>query len=282
MVNRPAAYLCHTAFCASTLLAFCLDHPSRTLVLREPKVLSRLGALQRETPSPGSAARESLKRRVFGLLDRSYAGEAVVIKPSNFAYTLLRDVLNQRSGAGEQHRCIMLSSGLRSLVISILKKEQEARERMPEFLAALVRDSDYLDQVDLPPLESLDLLQQSVIFWHCQRHFIQSLRRESGTGRMLPVSMESLLLRPMDTLSAINQFLELRLSEAFLTESVEAGVFRRHSKTGDRYSPEQQRLEADAVARQFDAEIRRTLQWARPILRSLPVEPFSEDEAGYA
>src|SRR5512139_1890979 len=39
---QPAGWIFHTAFCASTLLATCLDHEGRTLVLREPAVLSRL------------------------------------------------------------------------------------------------------------------------------------------------------------------------------------------------------------------------------------------------
>ncbi|MGH8035482.1 MAG: hypothetical protein ACREO9_09665, partial [Lysobacterales bacterium] len=40
--HPPGAMIFHTAFCASTLLASCLDHPSRTLVLREPMVLTHL------------------------------------------------------------------------------------------------------------------------------------------------------------------------------------------------------------------------------------------------
>ena len=282
LAGRPAAYVFHTAFCASTLLALCLDHPGRTLVLREPKVLARLGALQRDTPSAGSVQMERLKQRVFGLLDRSYEGEAVVIKPSNFANSLLQDVLDERSGAGAQHQCLLLSNGLHSLIISILKNETEARERIPVFLQALLRDSDYLKRVDLPPVESLDLLQQSAVFWHCQRHFLQCIKCSSGTRQLLPVSMETFLVRPLDTLVAINEFLQLGLSEALLTEVVVRGAFRHHSKTGAGYGPEQQHLDAQAMAQRHDAEIRRTLKWAAPLLRAMPVEPFSEDEEGFA
>ena len=282
LAGRRAAYVFHTAFCASTLLALCLDHPGRTLVLREPKVLARLGALLRDTPSSGSVQMGLLKQRVFGLLDRSYAGEAVVIKPSNFANSLVQDVLDERSGAGAQHQCLLLSNGLRNLIISILKNEPEARERMPVFLEALLRDSDYLEHAGLPPVESLDLLQQSAVFWHCQRHFFQCIKCPSGTRQLLPVSMETFLVRPLDTLVAINEFLQLGLSEELLIEVVERGEFRRHSKTGAGYGPEQQLLEAQAIAQRHDAEICRTLKWAAPLLRAMPVEPFSDDEEGFA
>ena len=280
--RRPAAYIFHTAFCASTLLALCLDHPGRTLVLREPKVLAHLGALQRDTPSAGSVEMARLKQRVFGLLNRSYGVEAVVIKPSNFANSLLRDVLHEGSTTGDQHQCLMLSNGLRNLLISMLKNESEARERMPVFLQALLRDSDYLERAGLPPLESLDLLQQSAVFWHCQRHFFQCIKSLSGTRQLLPLSMETFLLRPLETLVAINEFLQLGLSAELLIEVVGRGAFRHHSKTSAGYGPEQQRLEAEAIAQRHDAEIRRTLKWAGPLLRAIPVEPFSEDEEGLA
>ncbi len=280
--GAPAAYVFHTAFCASTLLAFCLDHPSRTLVLREPKVLVQLGGLYRDAASVDSEHMSRLGQRVLGLLNRSYAGEAAVVKPSNFANSLLQGVLSQRTAAGEQHRCLMLGSGLRSLIISILKKAPEARERMPGFLAALLRDSDYRTQVDLPPLDALDLLQQSAVFWHCQRHFFQGISNAYPPRRVLPVSMETFLLRPLETLHTINDFLQLGLSEEILSDVVEQGAFRQHSKTRVGYSPEQQRAEADAVARGHEVEIRRTLEWAKPLLRAFPVKPFSDDEEEFA
>jgi len=280
--GRPAAYVFHTAFCASTLLAFCLDQPTRTLVLREPKVLVQLGGLRRDATSVDPAQLRRLLQRVFALLSRSYAGESVVVKPSNFANSLLRDILEQRSAVGEQHHCLILSSGLRSLLISILKNAEEARERMPAFLAALLRDSDYLARVDLPPVESMDLLQQSVVFWHCQRHFVQGINRAFPAGRMLPVSMETFLRRPLETLIVIDDFLQLRLGEDHLIEVVERGAFRQHSKTGASYSLEQQRREGDAVAHRHKDEIHHALEWAKALLRAVPVEPFSADEEVFA
>ncbi len=153
---------------------------------------------------------------------------------------------------------------------------------MPVFLQALLRDSDYLERAGLPPVESLDLLQQSAVFWHCQRHFFQCIQCPSGIRQLLPVSMETFLIRPLDTLLSINEFLQLGMSEALLTEVVQRGAFRQHSKTGAGYGPEQQHLEAQAIAQRHDAEIRRTLKWAAPLLRAMPVEPFSDDEEGFA
>ena len=90
VMDPPAGWIFHTAFCASTLLATCLDHERQTLVLREPAVLSRLAAFERRAGISGDAA---ARRRVLALTERSYGAERVVVKPSNYANALLGSVL---------------------------------------------------------------------------------------------------------------------------------------------------------------------------------------------
>lgn len=271
----PAAYIFHTAFCGSTLLASCLDHPAHTLVLREPMVLTHLGRRVRDTRSGGTSGLHRLVNRVAGLLDRSYPPERVLIKPSNFANSLVSGLLDGAVPGAGSRKCVALSNGLRNLLVSILKKPDEARNLMPIFLRSLLQDSDYARRVDLPPLDSLDLLQQSVVFWHCQRHYFQDVLRVREDRRVLPVSMESFLQEPLQNLVTINGFLGLGLDPDLIAGAVASGAFRRHSKAGTVYGPDQQKREADAVAKRHGAEIERVLAWARPMLRRLPVEPFS-------
>jgi len=271
----PAGYIFHTAFCASTLLASCLDHPARTLVLREPMVLTHLARRVRDSGSGEMRGLHRLTTRVIRLLDRGYPPERVLIKPSNFANSLASGILNGVPPGVGSHKFVVLSNGLRNLLVSILKKPDEARNLMPVFLRSLLRDSDYAQRVDLPPLDSLDLLQQSVVFWHCQRHFFQRVLCALDDVRVLPVSMESFLQQPLQTLVTINGFLGLGLDPELIAGTVTGGAFRRHSKAGTVYGPEQQKREANAVAKRHGAEIERALTWAKPLLRSLPVEPFS-------
>ena len=99
---QPAGWIFHTAFCASTLLATCLDDEGRTLVLREPAVLSRLAAFERRTGAGGNSA---ARRRVLALTERSYPAERVIVKPSNYANALLGSVLGLAHDGEPPRRC---------------------------------------------------------------------------------------------------------------------------------------------------------------------------------
>jgi len=274
---RPAACIFHTAFCASTLLASCLDHPSNTLVLREPLILSRLADWYRKASPEDRNRPDSLQQRVFRLLDRRYAAEAVLVKPSNYANVLIPAYLDQ-SVSATARRCVLLSNGLRSLLISVLKKADEARDRMPGFTAAVLSDTDYQQRVDLPHIDSLDLLQQSVVFWHCQRYHFQVISRVFGPEQVLPVSTDSFMARPRETLVEISHFLQLGLNSDQLTETVQSGAFQQHSKTGDQYGPEQKHAESDEITGRYAAEIQSAMDWARPLLNVLPPQAMNPEE----
>lgn len=276
--SKPAGYIFHSAFCTSTLLSFCLDHQPKTLVLREPMVLSRLASHNRGLASADGALPALLRQRVLGLLERSYAAESVIIKPSNIANALIPGILQTAPGQPAQRRCVLLSCSLYNLLVSILKKTDEARGLLPRFLAALLKDSNYLQRVQLPSLESLDLLQQSAVFWHCQRYLFNTIRAEFGAQQVLPLSMEFFLREPLQALTAINDFLGLGLGVSELETTVTEGAFLQHAKAGTRYAPQQRQEEAEQVARRYGREIESTLAWMQPTLRNIPVEPLDVAE----
>lgn len=272
---RPASWIFHTAFCASTLLAQCLDHEARTLVLREPAVLSRLAASERQQ---GTGANAVIRRRVLALIARSYGGERVIVKPSNYANALLPAVLSEPPARGPAHRCVLLSCSLRELLISLLNKRREAGRLLASFTAALLADSDYSERTGHPPLDSLTLLQQGVLFWHCQRYHFQSCLERAGRHCTLGLTMARWLERPAQTLAELDGFFELGLDEAAIQATVAAGAFRWHAKTGARYGPQQRDAEAVGVAERHAAEIASALQFARPLLAELPVKPLIAGE----
>ncbi len=109
----PAGWVFHTAFCCSTLLAQCLEVGDRTLVLREPVVLSRLAA---ESRTPADTAGEEVRRRVLRLVERTYGDEIVIVKPSNYANALLHEMLVDGPGATGPRRCVLLGSSLNAVV----------------------------------------------------------------------------------------------------------------------------------------------------------------------
>jgi len=91
--------------------------------------------------------------------------------------------------------------------------------------------------------------------------------------------MESFFQAPKQTLSKIDDFLGLGLGPDAIDTTVESGAFLRHSKAGTRYSLEQQQAEAREMADRYAGEIESALQWAKPLLRELPIEPFDAGES---
>ena len=271
--RRPVTIILHTAFCASTLLAGCLDLPGRTLVLKEPLVLSRLAQLKRSHASEADSAMTHADwdrhcRRVLALCERAYGQERVVIKPSNFANALIPEW----AAPGAKHRrYVLMSSSLAEMLVSVLKKRTEAEQLMPGFLASLLQDSDYLHRVGELPLQSLDLLQQATVFWHCQRHQLR-LFVESGSGaKMHSLTMRQFFDDPRDSLEAVSRFAALPLSTSDIETAVEEKVFSGHSKQqGVAYSPEHHRAEAANLWQSHQSELEQTIHWAQPLLTELP------------
>ncbi len=277
-----SAWIFHTGFCCSTLLASCLDHLGSTLVLREPLVLSRLAQVVRDTSSGDKPDAGALTENVIALCERSYPDERLLIKPSNFANILMTGLMSHVSSRRQQagRKAILMSCSLDALLLSILKKKAEAEATMPGFLRALLQDSDYLQRVDVPDPASLDLLQQSVLFWHCQRYFLQQQSEAALPGRLMTLSMERFLAQPVAVITTVSEFLQLGLSSDLIEQTVQSGAFRRHSKqAGTDYSPAAHRLEQQATLALFADEIASARVWAKPLLEQLPVKPFDQFES---
>jgi hypothetical protein len=271
----PGNWIFHTGFCCSTLLASCLDHPAITLVLREPKVLSLLAEFSRQH----KVAYPSLYHRVTAMCERSYAGEALVIKPSNYANALAGELIHSQSPQ-PQRKAILMSCSLESLLISILKKRAEAEISLPGFLRALLQDSDYQQVTGIADPGRLHLLQQSVLFWHCQRYFLQKQLATAAAGSMMSLSMERFMAKPEAVLSQVSDHFNLELQGELIREIVATGAFRRHSKqAGLDYSPEAYRMDQQATMAKFATEIEQAVQWAGPLLEILPVQVFDDFEA---
>lgn len=276
---RPAGWIFHTAFCCSTLLAHCLDHPGRTLVLREPAVLSRLAARLRPD---GPGAGPDVRRRTLALMERGYGEAPVVIKPSNYANALLPEVGAPGRPAAAARPIVLMSCGLKPLILSVMKKRVEAQRLLPSFTAALLQDSDYARRVRLPPLEDLDLARLAVAFWHAQRHQFQQWLAANGEAAVMLLSMERFLDEPETVLREIDAHFGLDLEGTVWRETVDRGAFRRHAKSGAVYGADTREAESREVEARHRSRIDAALDWAASLLAVLPVTPLDAAEATLA
>lgn len=116
--SAPPCFLFHVSFCGSTLLGQILDQPGCSLVLREPQALADLASQQSSlmAKDPGALA------ALYNLVIRETAtlrtpGEAAVIKPSNWANSLIPALCDARAGAN----AVFLSMGCAQFVAAVFR-----------------------------------------------------------------------------------------------------------------------------------------------------------------
>jgi hypothetical protein len=87
-------YIFHVSFCGSTFLSRLLDAPGRALVLREPNCLADLANQRSADPALPSSDdwRDAVAAVQRHLAEPWTANEPVVVKPSNWANSLLPDI----------------------------------------------------------------------------------------------------------------------------------------------------------------------------------------------
>lgn len=261
-LRRPAGWVLHTAFCCSTLLARCLDHPGQTLALKEPLVLTRLADLVRDG-RPDDVPLHTLLR----LMERGYPGESVLVKPSNYANALIPTLLE----GDPRRRVVLMSCSLDAFLVSLLKKAEEAEQRLPQFVAALLRDSDYAERARLAEAPPTGLLELGVVLWHAQRHALEAARARVG-GRAMVLSMERFLAEPGESLDAVSAHLCLGLDPATLQRTLTEGAFRRHAKSTDSaYDAGRRAEEAERLAQTHEQALAAARAYAAPLLERVPV-----------
>jgi hypothetical protein len=242
--RAPDAWIAHTSFCASTLLATCLQSPWM-LVLREPQVLGQLANLRRVDDN--DAYRDHL-RRCLALLGKRYGhDQRVAVKLSNHANNLLGDALAARRGA----RALLMTGTYEELCLSMLGHADEARDALPRFIAVMQRDRACAS-ADACKADSLDLLQQTALLWSLQLHALAGVAAVHGPRlRWLPAA--EFLAAPDVTMAAVDAwFAQTRDDDA--REAAIRACFGRDAKgrgggaTDDRRDERERRKTAQAAA----------------------------------
>lgn len=111
----PNRMIFHVAFCGSTLLARMLDHEGAALVLKEPNVLVDLANWKRA----GADGRfgPALRMATACLRRRWSAGEAVVVKPTNWINNLIGDLAAEPAGLSP----VFVTMDPRAYAIAVLR-----------------------------------------------------------------------------------------------------------------------------------------------------------------
>ncbi len=262
----PLHFIFHSAFCASTLLCRALDRPGVAMGLSEPVILNDIVGIRRR--------READPRRIGELTDHALrllarpwdAGEAVIVKPSTVLNPLAAGLMTLRPDA----RAVLLTAPLETFLGSVARKGMWCRLWVRELLEGFLVDGavdlgfdakDYLRQTDL---------QVAAVGWLAQQALFHALVARFGS-RIISLDSERLTGAPETVLGPVARHFGLALDPASVAEIASGPVFRRHSKFGTDFSPDDRRREQTEATSAHGEEIAHVADWARAVAQSAGV-----------
>ena len=253
---RPPAFIFHSAFCCSTLLARALDVPGSSLALKEPDVLMGLANALRT--GGAEVDNDALTDLILGLLARRFEpDEAIVVKPTYSANNLLPRVASR--GA----RVLILYGDLSRYLISVLKKGAACKsfERTQYNIFGL--DPGGLAAIPARQAMTFTDLQVAALVWRHQMELFQQSLDETGSDRFATLHYHDFLDRPVEALAAVATHLGLPLDRNSLEGVVRGPVFARNAKFADQaYDLQQRQSDASALQSQYGHVLETIEQWA--------------------
>lgn len=252
--NPPPAFIFHTAFCRSTLLAAALNQTDACLALKEPDILRQAGDPLRSAPP---ARARLIAQLIMGLLQRPVRrGQAVVIKPSNLANPWLR------FAAQEECPALLLYGPLRDFLVSILLREEPGRVFARQVFAMLAEDGGALAQVPADRAFLLTDLQVAALAWRQQME-IFAAAASGAPAQVRTLCSLDLGASPDATMTAACRFLGVPATPATLARVVEGPLFRRDAKHPDRaFDGAQHGATRDRIASMHGDSLEEVGRWA--------------------
>tara|TARA_R110002096_G_scaffold377527_2_gene571357 strand:- start:261 stop:1319 length:1059 start_codon:yes stop_codon:yes gene_type:complete len=256
--THTPAFIFHSAFCCSTLLARALDAPGTCLALKEPDILMALANALRvdETLKRDARAANQIVDFIFELLGRRFTGgERILLKPTNSANNLLPHALRLKAPS------LALYGDLRSFLVSVIKKGEPCKAFVRLQYNIFSLDPGGLSAIPHRQAMGLTDLQVAAMIWRHQLElFTRELEQSRGNN---PVSLDfrALLESPAECLAAVSRHLKLRHLPADLTQIANGPVFRQNSKDAQE---EYDSARRDAEEAELDARHGETLDLIVP------------------
>jgi len=256
--ERRIGWIFHVAQCGSTLLARALDHPGRSLVLREPAALRRLGVIAgADSAHENAVSSESFARMLSvtqSLLGKRWEQAAPVIAKANVPVNFIADeVMAHDPGAS----AICLYFPLADYVAAILRTEGHVRWTEGVFEELRLAGSPYAaGHVPLTPAG------KAAALWFAQMKAFAALIEKYPAVRSLEAG--HFFSNPASTVEVAAGLFGVSLDPGEAEEIAASELFASYSKNPALdYDPEvREAREAEAKAR-LAGEIAEAVEWAR-------------------
>ena len=247
------AWLFHTSFCASTLLARALHVAPHTVCLKEPLVLRRLADARK-----GGWPIDGLLERTLHLLGRPWhPGGAVVIKPTHVALNIAVDLMR----ATPDSRGVIMTSSRTDFMISNLKKLPESQAKIPELVKRAMTASGFAARLSPAALQPPDLICAAGLQWAAQRELMQNAIDTIGASRLRALDAAPYLAQVAQATVACATWLQLPIPPAALAAHAALEATRNAKALTMPYTPEVRAHEANDVATTYRIQLAVAETW---------------------
>ncbi len=251
--SAPApAWLFHTSFCGSTLLARALHLPPHQVCLKEPLVLRRLS----DARDAGVSVAALVETTVQLLARPWHAGGRVVVKPTHAALNMAASLMD----ATPSSRAIVLTSSLEDFLVSNLKKTPESQARIPELTERAMRAGRFHARLPAAAMQPPDILCAAGLQWAAQRELVGDLADTFG-DRLRILDMAALLGRFEDTVARCAAWLQLSVPRDALDRHCQAVLARNAKAVETPYGPGRRQQEAEFVNNHYAAALDHAKAW---------------------
>lgn len=249
------AWLFHTAFCCSTLLARALHAPPAAVALKEPTMLLTLSTA---SLAPHDAAwLDARIAHAASLLARPWSeGGRVLVKPTNQVNRLLPKLV-ALPGAP---RAVLLYSSLREFLISCAKKLPAAETRIRWMAQHLLPGAMLQRALGVPANHPFNFVESCVLTWYAQVERYAQALAGPARERARTLDMDVLLARPEQCVRACASW--LGLEHEGLAQRVAAEFSRNSKHTEQPFDPAQRAREKQRVLERYGPLIDQAERWA--------------------
>lgn len=256
--HRPIGWIFHVAQCGSTLLARALDHQGRSLVLREPASLRRLGLMVgggADAPTRQQDAGFSrLLDVTLALLGKRWQADAPVLLKANVPVNFIAAEIMARM---PEAPAILLHFPLSNYLAAILRTEGHENWTKGVFEELQLASGPLAEGADTNAVEI-----KAAMLWFAQVQAFEAVARSHPNARSLDARL--LFERPRETVEAAADLMGVALGDGEAERIVTGELFQSYSKNPALDYENEVRVarEQDALAR-LAPQIDRALAWAR-------------------
>lgn len=265
IAENPPRFIFHTAFCASTFLSRCLDHPGISLGLREPQILLDAANAKRLQWHSNTTrlTHHHLPLLALALLQK-HAGsngnqERLVIKPVNPVNNIIPELLQASASANS----LMLYTDARNFVFSTLRKGEEARQTTRAMFDLVRCDFPHLENLRISDVIHMSDLKLIMTLWRLQIDQAEGvLQHFSAQNRLASMHGEAVNEDLAGVLTAVSEFLQLPFTAKQISAICDSEQRFKDAKNPDKpFSVEARQREYERLQQFYGEDVDRGLNW---------------------